>query len=278
MVEPASKSAYRVSKAVSQVIPFDYQGQNSPADWANLLGIIRDREFEVALCASNRWEVGVSLWLSGIPNRIGYSSVQAAWLYTKTVPTDKEPSLTGYSELLKGLATPLQSAPMALNVPKGDITWADEQRQILGISSSGYVLMYPGLDAQADGYPLSSWLSIIDDFQSKQPQLPVLLLETVESQELADALSRQRSVKTVTTENLGQIAAILAGANLIISPYGYVSQLAVALQVFTLVLQTKVSQPIPASDGETRVVGVQSPTAKLADLTPEAVLQKVWGS
>lgn len=277
VVEPAAQSAYRVSKAVSRVISFDYQGQNSPADWANLLGIIRDREFEVALCASNRWEVGVLLWLSGIPNRIGYSSAQASWLYTKTVSADKEPALTGYSELLKGLATPPQSVSMALNVPKGDITWADEQRQTLDIASSGYVVMYPGLDAQADGYPLGSWLSIIDDFQSKQPQLPVLLLETVESQELADALSRQRSVKTVTTENLGQIAAILAGANLIISPYGYVSQLAVALKVFTLVLQTNLSQPIPASDGETRVVGVQSPTDKLADLTPEAVLQKVWG-
>ncbi|MEO0738641.1 MAG: lipopolysaccharide heptosyltransferase family protein, partial [Cyanobacteria bacterium J06649_12] len=55
VVEPLAKSAYRISKAVSEVIPFDYRGQNSPSDWANLLGLIRDREFELALCASDRW-------------------------------------------------------------------------------------------------------------------------------------------------------------------------------------------------------------------------------
>ncbi|MEM8611507.1 MAG: glycosyltransferase family 9 protein [Cyanobacteria bacterium P01_H01_bin.105] len=278
VVEPSSKSAYRVSKAVSEVIPFDYQGQNSPADWANLLGIIRDREFELALCASSRWEVGILLWLSGIPTRIGYSSAQATWLYTNTVTANKEQHLASqYSDLLQGLAMSPQTVSMALNVPEGDIAWADEQRQTLGLVGSGYVVMYPGLGVQADSYPLGSWLSIVDDFQSKQPQLPILLLEIVESKDLVNSLSRQRNVKTVAAQNLGQIAAILAGADLIISPDSYVSQLATALQVFTLVMQTKLSPVLPIGDGETRVVGVQSPTDKLADLSPADVLQKVWG-
>jgi ADP-heptose:LPS heptosyltransferase len=273
-----SQSAYRVSKAVSEVIPIHYRAQNSPADWANLLGIIRDREFELVLCASDRWEEAVLLWLSGIPTRIGYSSAQIPWLYTNTVTAHKtQYPASQYQELLQGLTSSSKSVPIALNVPEGDITWAEEQRKFLAVTGSGYVVIYPGLSVQADGYPLDSWLSIIDDFQSKQPELPILLLETVDSKELVASIGRQRMLKTVAAQNLGQVAAILAGADLVISPDSYVSQVAMALQAFTLVLQTTLSQALPTSEGETRVLSVKSNTDKLADLSPGDVLQKVWG-
>ncbi|MBE9065539.1 glycosyltransferase family 9 protein [Leptolyngbya cf. ectocarpi LEGE 11479] len=277
VVEPAAKSAYRVSRAVSELIPFDYQGQNSPSDWANLLGIIRDREFELALCASHRWEEGVLLWLSGIPTRIGYSSTQVPWLYTSTVATDMQQSSTSPA-LLQSLAISPTAPPIEFNVPEEDIAWADAQCQSLGVADSGYVVMYPGLNAQADSYPLDSWMSLIDDFQAKQPQLPVIILETVDSKDTTTSLGRQRNLKTVTAANLGQIAALLAGANLVISPDSYVSQVAMTLQVFTLVLQTTLSQPLPPTDGEMRALGVQSATENLADLPPGNVLQKVWGT
>lgn len=277
VVEPSAKSAYRVSKAVNEVIPFDYRGQNSPSDWANLLGIIRDREFELALSASKRWEEAVLLWLSGIPTRIGYSSAKAPWLYTNTVVADANYPASQYQALLQGVSPSSVTAPIELNVPEGDIAWADTQRQSLGVSGSGYVVVYPGLSNQADGYPADSWVTIIDDFQEKQPQLPIVVLETVDSEEVVTALGRQRRLNTVEATNLGQVAAILAGADLVISPDSYVSQVAMALQVFTLVLQTKLSQILPSAEGETRVLGVQSITDKLADLPPENVLQKVWG-
>lgn len=279
VVEPESKSAYRVSKAVSEVIPFNYRAQNSPADWANLLGIIRDREFELALCGSTRWEEAVLLWLSGIPIRIGYSNVQFPWLYSTTVPADKELSSDAQNQsLLQKLANPSPSGAIVLNVPEADITWADEQRSTLELSGSGYVVMYPGLNAQADSYPLNSWLNIIDDFQSKQPQLPIVLLETVDSEKLTASISRQRMAKIVEAKNLGQVAALLAGADLVISPDSYVSQVAMALQVFTLILQTTLDPELPLTDGEARAVGARSTTEQLADLKPGDVLQKVWGS
>lgn len=279
VVEPTAKSAYRVSRAVSELIPFDYQGQNSPSDWANLLGIIRDREFELALCASNRWEESVLLWLSGIPTRIGYSSAQLPWLYTSTVTVDRQqPQASHYQALLQGLVLSSPPAPLEFNVPEADIAWADAQCKSLGVAGSGYVVMYPGLNAQADSYPLDSWITLIDDFRDKQPQLPVIVLETVDSEDVVASLSRQRNLKTVTATNLGQIAALLAGANLVISPDSYVSQVATTLQVFTLILQTTLSQSLPPADGETRTLGVQSATENLADLPPGNVLQKVWST
>ena len=43
VVEPQATVAYRVSKIVDAVIPFTFSAANSPSDWANLLGRVRDR-------------------------------------------------------------------------------------------------------------------------------------------------------------------------------------------------------------------------------------------
>jgi len=282
VVEPQAKSAYSVSRLVNDVIPFDYQAANSPADWANLLGILRDREFEVALCASPRWEEGVLLWLSGIPTRVADSNTRIPWLYTQVVPaSDSAYPGERYSALLSGLK--LDGAGGAklgqLNVPEVDIAWADAQRNTLGLTQ-GYVMLYPNTLGSV-AYPIESWLKIIVDFQAKQPQMSLAVLEDAASQAaVADLRRQQQSLKVLAPENLGQTAALLAGADLVLTPESYVMQLAVALNVFTLALLGAGQAPaaLPAAQGsDTRFVGIQSPTEKLADLSPETILQTVWG-
>jgi len=274
VVEPSAKSAYSVSKLVNDVIPFDYQAANSPADWANLLGILRDREFEVALCASPRWEEGVLLWLSGIPTRIADSDTRTPWLYTQVVAASDSAYLGDrYQSLLKGLQ--LDGAVASeLNVPEADIAWADAQRSTLGLKD-GYVLMYPDAAGTA-AYPTESWLKIIEDFQAKQPQMALAVLNDAASQSAVAELTRQQqSLKVLAPENIGQTAALLAGADLVLTPESYVMRLAVALNVFTLaLLGAEQAGALPAAGD--RCLAIQSPTAKLADLSPETVLQKVW--
>ncbi|MEM6350660.1 MAG: glycosyltransferase family 9 protein [Cyanobacteria bacterium P01_D01_bin.14] len=280
VVEPRAKSAYSVSKLVDDVIAFDYRAANSPADWANLLGILRDREFEVALSASPRWEEGVLLWLSGIPTRIADSNTRTPWLYTQTVPaSDSSYPADRYRALLTGLQVPANDTQAELNVPEGDIVWADAQREQLGLKE-GYVMIYPG-SVGGDAYPTESWLKIIEDFQTKQPQMALALLKDDASQAMVSTLSRrQQALKVVEPDNIGQTAALLAGADLVLTPESYVMQLAVALKVFTLAMlgADKAPAALPAANGsETRFLGIQSPTGNLSDLSPDTVLQKVWG-
>lgn len=287
VVEPRAKSAYRVSKTVGDVIAFDYLANNSPADWANLLGVIRDREFEVAISTSGRWEAGLLLWLSGIPRRVTYSSSQLSWFYTQTVSAEVEQdSVSRYHTLLQGLNLTSDCPGAEVNVPESDIAWAEETRKQLGLDK-GYVLICPTQDAdvgasQAASYPITSWLTIIQDFQAKQPQLPVVLLKTAESATAVESLTQQSSgLQVITPNNLGQVAATIAGANLVLTPESYILQLSVALKVFTLALLTanRSAQSLPSVEAgqETRFVGLESPTQSLADLKPDTILQKVWG-
>ncbi len=103
IVEPRAKSAYRVCKSVKEVLTYNFKDRNSMADWGNLLGIIRDREYEAVISLGQRWSVGLLLWLTGIPQRVGYSGNNNGLFLTNPVPLKKEQyAAPMYHDLLQG--------------------------------------------------------------------------------------------------------------------------------------------------------------------------------
>ena len=130
-------------------------------------------------------------------------------------------------------------------------------------------------------YPADSWAAIIQDFQARQPGLPLVLIQQPETAELVKNLTqRLPNLKVVRPDNVGQVAALIAGANLMLSTDSYPLQLGVALNVFTLALfgGNDPEQRLPSLAGsETRFIGLTSPTGKVADITAKTILDKVWG-
>jgi ADP-heptose:LPS heptosyltransferase len=283
VVEPRAKSAYRISKSVNDVITFDYKDRSSPADWANLLGVIRDRYYDAALSLRQSWGTGLLLWLTGVPNRIGYDSSAGKYFLTYTIPdptaSEQYKAQTDFN-LLQGVGIKADCPALSIKVPKGDIDWADAERNRLGIKGAGYVLLYPGKVLLAGGeanYPIANWLTIIQDFQQKQPDLPLVLLNHSGDSEWVNTLTQAVSTLKVTKPgDIGKLAAMVAGANLVICPNSVPMQLAIALQVYTLALfgSSSSAQFLPQSD---KFLALQSPTGSLADIQPDQILQKVWG-
>ncbi|MFK8182037.1 MAG: glycosyltransferase family 9 protein [Phormidesmis sp.] len=288
VAEPQATAAYRVSKIVDTVIPFQFSGTNSPSDWANLLGVIRDREYEVALTTNTKWGTGLLLWLSGIPTRVAYSISSTPWFYTATVPdtAQKAPQYQAkrYHDLLAAIDISGQVPQPSINVPEGDIAWANDLRDRLNLKS-GYVLMYPGpatgVGDKSTNYPIASWQALIKDFREKKPALPIVLLQTDDSADEANELKKADGELVIATAaNLGQAAAIIAGADLVLTPDSHIMQLSVALQVFTLALfgNNKPEEMLPPAQGNaTRFLGIVSDTNSVSDIPPETVLQNVWG-
>lgn len=284
VTEPSAAAAYRVSKVVKTTIPYAFAKDNSPADWANLLGIMRDREFEIVITATESWPTALLLWLSGIPTRIGYDSgANDLFLTSTTSHRANQYQASEYHSLLNSLELPGQYAPASINVPQGDIGWVNMQMQSQGIDDQGYVLIYPGPaeGAENDLYPTESWLAIIQDFQKRQPGLPLVLLQQPETIATVKAIAQSfPELKIICPDNLGQIAALVAGANLVLATDSYVSQLGVALNVFTLALFGAYSSERrlpPVNSSEQRFVGIQSDSSKVADISSEVVLKQVWG-
>ncbi|UBF27316.1 glycosyltransferase family 9 protein [Kovacikia minuta CCNUW1] len=284
VVEPRAKDAYRVAKSVKTTIPFDFKDRNSLADWGNLLGVVREREYDVAISLGQRWTVGLLLWLTGIPVRVGYAGSPGEVFLTNPVPLKPDQYAANlYHDLLKGLGINTPCPEIAISVPVKDIDWADAERKRLGIQNSGYVLIHGGSSqlAKQKGidkiYPVESWLGIVQDFQQRQPELPIVVIQGPEDREFVQTLLAANSgLKVTSPEDVGKLAAMIAGANLLISTDSAPMHLAVAVKTYTLALfgPTEPKRLLPESD---RFVGIKSLTGQMTDIAPQTVLEKIWG-
>ncbi|HEY9854057.1 MAG TPA: glycosyltransferase family 9 protein [Leptolyngbyaceae cyanobacterium] len=285
VVEPRSKGAYRICKSVQDVIPFDFKDRNSLADWGNILGTIRDREYDIALSLGKSWLVGLLLWMTGIPVRVGYAGSPGSTIFISNPVTLKteQSAASMYHDLLSGLGIHTACPDLSINVPKQDIQWAEAEQKRLGIGESGYVLIHGGSSelSKEKGidklYPTTHWREIIQDFQQRQPDMPVVVVQGPDDVPYVSQLLQSFSnLKVTAPADIGKLAATIAGANLMLCTDSAPMHLGVAVQTYTIALfgPTDPSKLLPKSD---RVLTIKSPTGKMADISPQEVLQKVWG-
>ncbi|WP_373530472.1 glycosyltransferase family 9 protein [Nostoc sp.] len=283
VVEPRSKAAYRVSKSVHEVLTFDFQDRNSLADWGNLVGTIRDREYDVAIAVKQSWFVGLLLWLTGIPVRISYQGKGSVFL-THAVPfKPSQYAAAVYHDLLQPLSIKTPVPELAVNVPKPDIEWAQKEQKRLGVHETGYILIHGGSGQLSQAkeldkiYPVEKWQQIIQDFQYKQPDLPVVVIKgTGDEQFVRSLLESSPDIKVTAPDDIGKLTAMIAGANLMLSTDSAALQLSVAVQTYTITLlgQTDPAKLLPKND---KFLAIKSPTGKMADISPNTVLEKIWG-
>jgi len=274
VVEPKSVGAYRVCKSVRDVFAYAFTDRNSLADWGNILGTIRDREYDIAISLGQTWLAGLLLWLTGIPKRIGYRG-QGQLFFTDSIPKKSEQYAAAmYHDLLQGLSISSACPPVEINVPKQDIQWVETEQKRLGISDSGYVLIQVGQGE--NNYPVENWRQIIQDFQQRQPSLPVVLILDANNQIVVSQLLQTfPDLKVTAPEDLGKLAAIIAGASLLFCTDGAAMQLGVAVQTYVIALfgAADPKKVLPTSD---RILVIKSPSDKMADISPNTILEKVW--
>lgn len=286
IVEPRAKAAYRVSGSVNQVVTFDYQDRNGLADFGNLLGIIRDREYDVAISLGCQWSIRLLLWMSGIPVRIGYAANAQNWFFTNTVSINTEQyAASMYHDLLKGFGINSVCPKLELRVPKTDLEWAQGEQQRLGITESGYIIIDGSSEllAQSQGidqiYPVQKWQQIIEDIQQKQPNLPIVLVQSPEDDPESIAVMKQSipEIKLTAPGDIGKLAAMIAGANLMLCTDSASMHLAVAVGTYTIALfgSTEAKKLLPANE---QCIGLQSSTGSIADIQPQEVLKQIWGA
>ncbi|MGB3200946.1 MAG: glycosyltransferase family 9 protein [Nodosilinea sp.] len=269
---PSATAIYQLSKGVAEVIPYSFVAPNSPADWANLLGIVRDREFDVAITLTQSWSIALLLWLSGVPTRLGYSGGANDLLLTATVP--RSGGADYYSDLL-GLIKVTGPAPaLAVNVPRGDLATVESIAQATGLAN-GYVLLYPGPTPSGATYPTDSWVAILKDFQQRQSGMPLALLQTDDAaSQAAELVSAMPDLKILRPETPGQTAAMVAAANLLVGVAGYPLGLAIALDVYAVGLFSSSDAVWPSRAKGDRLVTLTGDS--LADIAANQVLKKIW--
>lgn len=278
LVEPRSKKAYRVCKNVDEVLVFDFQDRNSFADYLNLLGIMRDREYDAVVSLKTTWRIKLLLWLNGIPTRIGYQDDSALYLSQSVVRKPQQYIAEMYHDLVTGFGIQASCPPLTINVPTEDISWAESEQQRLSIKDSGYIILCDEQTAPAtsSAYPINSWQKIIDDIKARQTGLSILLLQTNSNSEWVTAtISANNNLKAIAPPDVGKMAAIVAGANLILCNNSTPLQLAIAANTYTFaLLSDRELQVIPSQHENCTVI--KSTTSDISDIAPETVVKQMW--
>jgi ADP-heptose:LPS heptosyltransferase len=277
IVEPRSKAAYRVSKSVHDVLTFDYKDRNSLADWSNLVGMIRDREYDVAIIVGQSWLIGLLIWLTGIPTRIGYQGQGAVFLTNPITPKLSEYVAKMYHDLLKPLKIDTPCPALSVNVPKIDLEWARGEQKRLGVNETGFILINAGGITLDTTYPGESWQQIIVACQEKQPDLPVVVIKEAKNEPLVRSLLEHcQNIKVTSPDDIGKLTAMIGGASLMLSVENSLLQLSIAVETYTIALLncTEAEKLLPTSD---KVLTITSNTGKVADISPQTVLEKIWG-
>lgn len=276
LVEPRSKKAYRVCKNVDDVLVFDFQDRNSFADYLNLLGTVRDREYDALISLKTTWRIKLLFWLNGIPTRVGYQDDSPIYLSAVVTRKPEQYQAQMYHDLVTGLNIHTPCPPVKINVPTEDIRWAESEQQRRGMDS-GYVVLWDEPSATAaSSYPIASWQKIIQDMEQRQTGLSMVILQTDSNQDwVTTMVAANGNLKAIAPTDVGKTAAIIAGANLILCTSGMAMQLAIATDTYTFALTSNQdSYTVPTTKENCTLIS--SGSSDLQDISPEKVIAQLW--
>ena len=120
---PAVGGFWRLVPAVEKVIPFDFEAANL-ADWANLLGSVREPDFQLCINLAQGRQVDLMLSMSHIPTRLAASGFSATETVAPVAGGWPPQTLEAY---LKPIGVALDAAAARLSLPRTALQQAAEQ-------------------------------------------------------------------------------------------------------------------------------------------------------
>jgi ADP-heptose:LPS heptosyltransferase len=236
---PAAAAAWTLLPAVEKVIPFDFNNRPTLADWANLLGNVREPDFQAVVNLASGRQVDLMLSMSHIPNRVARSGFSA----TSTVTPESGWGAQALGAYLRPLGVSLDAAAFRLSLPRAAL----EKAAAALPTGDGPALLLAPVGGAAD-WPAASWQQLPELVRAKLPNL--------------------RLVQALSGGPLLARAAQLASCDVVLSSDPVTTELAL-LCGMPLVAIGRDAVSLPAREG---VQAVGQP-GQLAQLSATAVLQ-----
>lgn len=239
--QPAAAPAWTLLPAVERVIPFPFEGATL-ADWANLLGSVREPDFQVCLNLAEGRQLDLTLSMSHIPTRISAAGFSATERIPLPGPGSGWPAqrLEGW---LRRIGVSLEADQFRLSLPRDCLDRALASQP----SGDGPLLLLAPSAAPGD-WPLERWQALPGRIQGR-----------------IDGLRHQSALRQGAIKDR---AAQVAGADVVLSSSAVVCELALLLGT-PLVALGRGSATLPARAG----VQAVGKAGDLANLGPDAVLQ-----
>jgi ADP-heptose:LPS heptosyltransferase len=153
--------------AVKKVIPFPFDADPNLSDWANLLGLVREPDFQACLNFATGRQVNLMLSMSHIPMRVateGFASTASARVEPGWTPQKLE-------AFLAPMGVSLNADAFRLSLPADAM---EKARSAQPPGDGPLLLLAPG--AFPGDWPEERWTSLPESIRAKLPQLRSLVL------------------------------------------------------------------------------------------------------
>jgi hypothetical protein len=237
----AAAPLWALHPGVSRTIPFNFDDATL-ADWANLLGSVREPDFQLCINRASGRQVDLMLAMSHIPTRIaagGFSATERV-----SLAGGGWPSQSDWQPFLQPIGVTLQADAFRLN-----LTRADLEQAAAGLPAGDGPLLLLAPRGGAGDWPAARW-----------QELPALIRQKLPGLRTLSGGAGSGSPRLQ--------AARLASADVVLASDPLSTELALLLGL-PLVALGRDRTSLPVRQG---VQGLGSP-ASLAGLEPAAVLE-----
>ena len=203
---PAVAPVWKLLPAVEKVIPFNFTDANL-SDWANLLGSVREPDFQACINLAGGRQVDLMLSMSHIPARIaasGFSATEKVSVPDQGWPTQ---ALAAY---LRPIGVVLNADAFRLRLPQQAL----EQAAAALPPGDGPMLLLAPAGVPGD-WPQSRWQELTATIRSRLPSLRSLSLRPAEGSLLERAARIAASDVVLASDPLSEELALLCGVPLV---------------------------------------------------------------
>ena len=163
--DPKAAAAWSLLPALEKVIPFAFDDGPSLADWANLLGNVREPDFQACINLAQGRQVDLMLSMSHIPNRVAAGGFSA----TSTVTAGHGWGPQAMATFLRPLGIDLDATQFRLSLPKASL---DKAAAAMPSGQGPALLLCPS--GGAHDWPADRWQALPAAIRSKLKDLRVV--------------------------------------------------------------------------------------------------------
>ena len=186
--DPTCRAAWELLPGFEKLIPFSFESNPSLADWTNLLGCVREPDFQACLNFADGQSVNLMLSMSHIPTRVALSGFAS----TVRITLEQGWAAQRVAPFVEALGCSLKADDFRLTLPSQAL---ENARAELPSGDGPLLLMAPS--GVSNDWPNQRWSTLPETIRSR--------LKTLRSQSLPPGLK------------LAQRAAAVACADVVLS-------------------------------------------------------------
>ena len=165
--DPQQAAPWKLLPCLDKLLPFSFEANPTLADWANLLGCVREPDFQICINFAEGQQVNLMLSMSHIPKRLAVEGFAC----TDQVSVGPGWTAQRLNPFLQALGLDLKADQFRLPLAAEAL---EEAREALPSGDGPLLLLSPS--GQGNDWPAAEWHQLPETIKSRLPALRSMVL------------------------------------------------------------------------------------------------------